>query len=73
MVVTVYFWLISKQWFYIILVGYLLSLASAGLVWFLPESPVYLMSRDRVAQAVNVFRQIAKVNKKSESLSIEAA
>lgn len=43
MLVTVYFWLISKQWFYIILIGYLMSIASAGLVWFLPESPVYLI------------------------------
>ena len=48
MMVTVYFWLISKQWFYIISIGYLMSIVSAGLVWFLPESPVYLINLDRI-------------------------
>ena len=44
MIVCIYFWVINKHWFYIIFVAYLLQLAGAVFAWFLPESPVYLLS-----------------------------
>ena len=44
LVVSMYFWVISKHWFYIIFVAYIFQIVGAVLSWFLPESPVYLIS-----------------------------
>ena len=41
---TIYFWKISKDWFYFALIGYVFSLWSFIASFFLPESPRYLIS-----------------------------
>ena len=65
MSITIYFWVISKHWFYIILVGYVLSIITAVLMWFLPESPVFLITLGRNEEVAKVFGYISRINKKS--------
>ena len=73
MCVTVYFWQISKDWFYIVLLGYVLQVLSAILCFFLPESPAFLLSLNRVEEALNIFKRIARVNGATATFDIQAA
>ena len=52
LLVALYFWVISTHWFYIILVAYIFQLTGAVLCWFLPESPVYLLSLGRLSDTI---------------------
>ena len=58
----IYFWVISKEWFWVVLVGYLLQIAGLIMCYFLPESPHYLLSLNRVDETFEVFRRVAKFN-----------
>ena len=63
---VIYFWVISKHWFWIVLVGYVMQIISMILYWFLPESPAFLFSLNRVDETIQVFQRIAKMNKARE-------
>lgn len=52
---VIYFWVISKLWFWIVLVGYVMQIISMILYWFLPESPAFLFSLNRVDETIQVF------------------
>ena len=60
---TVYFWQISTQWFYFVSIGYAVQIASVIMCMFLPESPVFLLSKGRTDEAEESFQQIARWNK----------
>ena len=64
--VVVYFWKISKYTIYLISIGFVFATLGALFSWFLPESPVWLLSLNRTEQAIQVMTQIAKVNKKED-------
>ena len=64
LLLVIYFWKISKQWFWIILIGYIYNVLGAVLCWWLPESPAFLFSLNRYEEAAEVFAKIALVNKK---------
>ena len=36
---TIYFWQISTNWFYFVLLGYIVSVVTCILAFFIPESP----------------------------------
>jgi MFS family permease len=59
---TIYFLQISTKWIYFTLIGYCLQIISMVLVFFLPESPVYLMTKGLGYRARDSFRTIAKCN-----------
>lgn len=61
---TIYFWKVSRDWFYFALVGYILNLCCAVGAWVLPESPRYLLSKGRIEELQQVMQAIANVNQK---------
>lgn len=67
LIVVIYFWLISKDWFYVILIGYTMQIVGAVLAWTLPESPPFLFSAHRYEDAFVVFHEIKKINKAAYS------
>ena len=52
---TVYFWVISKHWFWIVFVGYIMQIIGVILYWFLLESPAFLLSLNRSDETMEVF------------------
>ena len=58
-----YFLLISKNWVYFQVFTLLLSIASTAILFFIPESPKYLMNKRRYEDARNSFVKIAIINK----------
>ena len=60
---TIYFWQISKHWFWLVLIGYIWNVLSIVLLVWLPESPRYLVSRGRLDEARDAFAKIAWWNK----------
>jgi MFS transporter, SP family, sugar:H+ symporter len=61
---VIYYWFISKQWLYInIFAGFLTALSMVG-VFFLPESPKFLITLRRYDEARAAINVITRVNKK---------
>ena len=59
---TIYFWKISKHWFYFCAIGYLLQMFASIAIWFLPESPVLLVQHRRLEETRRSLRTIAWMN-----------
>ena len=59
---TIYFWQVSKDWFYFALVGFSFNVISAVGAWFLPESPRYLCEKQEIYELERSLKAIAKVN-----------
>jgi len=66
LLLVIYFWLINKHWFWIILVGYIFQITGAFLAWWLPESPPFLFSMNRYEEAIKVFALMARVNRRQD-------
>ena len=64
MVATIYFWKISKQWFWYCLIGYIWNVISVVLLVWMPESPRYLVSVGKLNEAKKAFATIAWWNKR---------
>lgn len=62
---TIYFWKISKHWFWYCLIGYIWQAISVIFLIWMPESPRYLISVGKLDEAKKVFQTIAWWNKKS--------
>ena len=61
--VCFYFIFISKDWFPLFFtMTVLATLAYLGIVFLLPDSPIWLLKQGRVEDAIAAFNQIAKVN-----------
>ena len=50
LIATIYFWAISRDWFYFALAGYFINLVCAAGSWLMPESPRYLLSKGRIEE-----------------------
>ena len=62
-VVCFYFIFISKDWFPLIFtMTALATLAYLGIVFLLPESPIWLLKQGQVEDAIAAFNRIAKFN-----------
>lgn len=61
---TLYFWKVSKHWFWFSLVGYIWNIISAVFMIWMPESPRYLVNSGQLQKAAEAFRIVAWFNKK---------
>ena len=61
---SIYFWKISKHAIYFEIVGLIWEFLSCILMFWIPESPRYLMESGQLDKANAVFDYIAKWNKK---------
>ena len=64
-IATIYFWKISTQGFYFLGIGLIFNILSVIILFFLPESPRYLVSTQKLNLAKAGFEIIAKFNRKS--------
>ena len=60
-----YFKFISKNWLYLVLVGYTLNFIALVTCFFLPESPRLLLALNRTKEAYNSLQWIAKWNRQT--------
>jgi hypothetical protein len=60
--VCAYFYMISKWWHYVMIPSVGLALFGSIFVYFLPESPRFLVSANKFDRARAVFKTIAKWN-----------
>jgi OCT family organic cation transporter-like MFS transporter 4/5 len=61
---ALYFKWISKSWLPFEIVGLLMAAVSLCSVFFMPESPRWLIAQGKYKQALKVYKRIAKVNGK---------
>lgn len=61
---TLYFWQISKNWFPFVCVGFVWQIISCVMLFWMPESPSYLISAGRLEEAHQAFATIARLNRK---------
>jgi MFS family permease len=64
LIATVYFWVISKDWFWFVMIGFALQVFNFIAIQFLPESPRLLVELGRLDEARVAFEKIAKWNGK---------
>ena len=61
---TIYFWKISKEWYWVAAVGYVMNLVTAICSFFLPESPSYLLEKGKIAELAKSMQTIASWNRR---------
>ena len=61
---VIYFWKISTHWFWFVLIGAIWQVISIFMLFFMPESPRYLVTAGRYEEARQAFETIAKYNRK---------
>ena len=62
-VVCLYFLLVSRDWFPLMMtMTALCTLALLFAAWYMPESPTWLLSKGRVSEAIDSFNQIGRIN-----------
>ena len=61
---VLYYWFISKYWIPINVFGGVLTVVSMIGVWFLPESPKFLLTMRRYDDARASINVITRINKK---------
>lgn len=65
MLATLYFWKISTHWFYFVVIGLGFNIISVVGLFFLPESPRYLVTVKKFDEAKVAFEVMAKFNRKN--------
>jgi MFS family permease len=64
LIATIWFWQVSKNWFWYCFIGYVWQMISVlGLFW-MPESPRWLVSVGKLDEARKAFTTIARWNRK---------
>ena len=63
----IYFYFISKEWLGFEIFGWTLNLIVVLFLYFIPESPKYLLSKKRYDEARNALIPIAQLNNLDKS------
>ena len=61
-IATIYFWKISKLWYPFVAIGYVWNIISIILMFWVPESPRWLVSAGKLDEAREAFEVVAKWN-----------
>lgn len=61
---TLYFWMVSKDWYNFAMIGYMLNLLTAVGAFLLPESPRFLLEKGRIDELEETMQMIANFNRK---------
>ena len=61
-IATIYFWKISKLWYPFVAIGYVWNIISIILMYWVPESPRWLVSAGKLDEAREAFEVVAKWN-----------
>lgn len=64
-----YYWKISPYSIYLLWAGFAIAIFGAVIPFFLPESPVFLLSAGRIDQLIEVMRKFGKFNRNEQSLN----
>ena len=59
---TYYFMKVSVDWYYFVLIGLVFQVCSCCTVWFLPESPIFLLKSGRINELKDALVSIADWN-----------
>lgn len=59
---TIYFWQVSRNWFYFVLFGYIVSVTTCLMSFFVPESPRFLLAHGKLEETKKAINLIAKFN-----------
>jgi hypothetical protein len=60
--ICLYFWIISDRWKLLQIPNLVLSISGTVCLFFMPESPRFLVAQQRYDDARNVFKLIGKIN-----------
>jgi hypothetical protein len=62
-VITTYYWAISNQYFYVTIIGPFIGLVGLiGMVFYLPESPLWLLKTNKIEEARLGITRIIRMN-----------
>ena len=59
---TVWLMTVSIHWENFVFIGLILQIYACCAVWFLPESPIYLLKAGRISELKDALKKIAKWN-----------
>lgn len=62
---TVYFWVVDKHWLPFVMIGYVMQCWVTLSIWYMPESPKYLLASRQFEELAKVVTRIAQFNKQS--------
>ena len=68
-IISLYFWFISKNWLYLQIYGAFITFLSAFCLYMVPDSPKYLYSKGRYEQARKAFDFIQKFNSRFKQVN----
>ena len=62
LITAFYYLYVSNNWIYLTAIGYGLQVFSCVVCWFLPESPIWFLNKNRAQKAAPSLEKIARIN-----------
>ena len=62
LITAFYYLYVSNNWIYLTALGYVLQVFSCAVCWFLPESPIWFLNKNRTNKAIPSLEKIARIN-----------
>ena len=62
LITAFYYLYVSNNWIYLTAIGYGLQIFSCIICWFLPESPIWFLNKNRAHKATPSLEKIARIN-----------
>jgi Sugar (and other) transporter len=68
---VLYYWQVSRNWFYFVFLGFVLNAAGLIMLRFIPESPQWLLQKAKFEEAQSALQTIANFNDSQLNFKIE--